>query len=82
MRNRLKTLEAHGYAVADAEVSFVLAWRPREEDKEIAVCLANLVVDNSPTTSSFASDALAELYGGDAEVLPDILAEKRGVGKA
>lgn len=81
MRNRLKTLETHGYAVADAEVCFVLAWRPREEDKEIAVCLANLVVDNSPTASSIASDALAELYGGDAEVLPDILAEKRGVGK-
>ncbi len=45
MRDSIKELKARGYAVIDAKVSFVLAWRPREEDKEIAVCLANLVLD-------------------------------------
>lgn len=42
MRKRLVTLEGKGYTVSDAEVSFVIAWRPRDEEKEIAVCLANL----------------------------------------
>ena len=51
MRDRLKELEARGYTVIDAEVSFVLAWRPREEDKEIAVCLANLVLDKRKDVS-------------------------------
>ena len=45
MRDSIKELKARGYAVIDAKVSFVLAWHPREEDKEIAVCLANLVLD-------------------------------------
>ena len=55
MRDRLKELEARGYTVTDAEVSFVLAWRPREEDKEIAVCLANLVLDKRKDVSSSPS---------------------------
>lgn len=57
MRERIKALESKGYAVTDAEVSFVIAWRPREEDREIAVCLANLVLDNadtSPHATAFA----------------------------
>ena len=42
---RLKGYEEKGYHVADAEVSYVLAWRPREEPQEIAVCLANLTLN-------------------------------------
>jgi len=57
MRDRLKVLEARGYAVTDAEVSFVLAWRPREEDREIAVSLANLALTRMtpavPPTADF-----------------------------
>ena len=45
MRERMREMEAKGYAVTGAEVSFVLAWRPREEEREIAVCLANLVLN-------------------------------------
>ena len=44
MRGRIKEYEGLGYAVVDTEVSFVLAWRPREEKEELAVCLANLVL--------------------------------------
>jgi ATP-dependent DNA helicase RecQ len=42
MRERLKELEEKGYFVVDAEVSYILAWRPREEPLETAVCLANM----------------------------------------
>ena len=44
MRDRIRQLEAKGYAVAGAEVSFILAWRPRTEQQEVAVCLANLLL--------------------------------------
>lgn len=44
MRERINEMEAKGYFVTDAEVSFVLAWRPREEPNEVAVCLANLIM--------------------------------------
>ena len=37
-------MEEKGYTVANAEVSYVLAWRPREEPQETAVCLANLIL--------------------------------------
>ena len=44
MRDRIKALEDKGYTVADAESSYILAWRPREEPQEVAVCLANLLL--------------------------------------
>ena len=44
MRDRIKELESRSYSVADVEVSYVLAWRPREEKDEVAVCLANVVL--------------------------------------
>lgn len=44
MRERIKEMEEKGYAVTDAEVSYILAWRPREEPQETAVCLANIVL--------------------------------------
>lgn len=44
MRNKIKEYEDKGYSVTDVEVSFILAWRPREEPQEIAVCLANLIL--------------------------------------
>ena len=47
MRDRIKDLESKGYAVTDVEVSYVLAWRPREEKDEVAVCLANIVLTKS-----------------------------------
>ena len=39
---KLTQLEARGYRVTDAQVSYVVAWRPKEEENEYAVCLANL----------------------------------------
>ncbi len=44
MRERMNNYEEKGYQVIDAEVSYILAWRPREEIQEIAVCLANLTL--------------------------------------
>lgn len=44
MRDYIKELENKGYIVSEAEASFILAWRPREEPNEVAVCLANLVL--------------------------------------
>ena len=47
MRERIKELEKKGYSVTDAEVSYILAWRPREVPQEIAVCLANLLLSKN-----------------------------------
>ena len=47
MRERMKNYEGKGYRVTDAEVSYVLAWRPREEPQEVAVCLANLTLEKT-----------------------------------
>ncbi len=47
MRERIKELEKKGYNVTDAEVSYILAWRPREVPQEIAVCLANLLLSKN-----------------------------------
>ena len=44
MRDRIYEMENKGYLVSEAEASFVLAWRPREEPNEVAVCLANMVL--------------------------------------
>ena len=44
MRERLKELEEKGYKVTNVEVSYILAWRPREEPQETAVCLANILL--------------------------------------
>lgn len=50
MRDRMKDYEEKGYQVVDAEVSYILAWRPREEPQEVAVCLANLTLENRVST--------------------------------
>lgn len=42
MRQRMASFEAKGYSIEKAVVSYILAWRPRDEQEEIAVCLANL----------------------------------------
>ena len=47
MRDRIKELESKNYSVADVEVSYVIAWRPREEQQEVAICLANIVLNKS-----------------------------------
>ena len=44
MSDKILALESNGYSVDDVEVSYVLAWRPREETEEVAVCLANLIL--------------------------------------
>ena len=44
MYQRLTELENKCYAVSDAEVSYVVAWQPKNEDQEIAVCLANMIL--------------------------------------
>jgi ATP-dependent DNA helicase RecQ len=52
MRDRMNEHKEKGYIVTDAEVSFVLAWRPPQENQEIAVCLANLVLSKSEEDDS------------------------------
>ena len=47
MRQQIDDLQARGYAVASTEVSYVLAWRPREEPQEVAVCLADIILKNN-----------------------------------
>lgn len=44
MRERLQEQEQRGYEVVDAEVSFVIAWRPRDKRQEVAICLSNLTL--------------------------------------
>ena len=39
---QMQKLEAKGYQVVSAEVSFIVAWKPKEEQQEYAVCLATL----------------------------------------
>ena len=46
MRDRIKELESKNYSVADVEVSYVIAWHPREEQQEVAICLANIILNN------------------------------------
>ncbi len=36
--------EMKEYTVSDAQVSYVLAWLPKEETEEVAVCLANIIL--------------------------------------
>ena len=43
-RQQMEDLQQRGYSVSSAEVSYVLAWRPREEPQEVAVCLASLIL--------------------------------------
>ena len=51
MRERIKELESKDYSVADVEVSYVIAWRPREELQEVAICLANIILNNNKKDS-------------------------------
>ena len=46
MLNYIKSWEDRGYSVTEVEVSYVLAWRPRNEEHEVAVCLANIILVN------------------------------------
>ena len=46
-REDISKLSQQGYQVIDAEVSYILAWRPREEPQEVAVCLANLYLEKA-----------------------------------
>lgn len=46
-RQQMDDLQKKGYTIVSAKVSYVLAWRPREEPQEVAVCLANLILKNN-----------------------------------
>ena len=46
-KDKLKTWTDKGYEVAGAKVSYILAWRPMDSEKEYAVCLANVVLTKS-----------------------------------
>ena len=46
-RQYIDDMQQKGYSVASAEVSYILAWRPREEPQEVAVCLANIILENN-----------------------------------
>ena len=50
-RQEMDDLRKRGYTVASAEVSYILAWRPREETEEVAVCLANLILKKQTNTT-------------------------------
>ncbi len=43
-KQQLEELQQKGYNVISAQASYILAWRPREETQEVAVCLANLIL--------------------------------------
>lgn len=45
-REKIKEYEDNNYCVKEAEVSYVIAWQPKEE-QEVAVCLANLVLEKN-----------------------------------
>ena len=44
MHQHVKDLEEKGYIVSETEVSYVLAWKPKNEEHEIAILLANMVL--------------------------------------
>lgn len=44
MQQTLGKLEARGYRVSAAEISYIVAWHPRDEEQEFAICLANLTL--------------------------------------
>ena len=46
-REKIKEYEDNNYCVKEAEVSYVIAWQPKEEEQEVAVCLANLVLEKN-----------------------------------
>ena len=43
-KQQMEELYQKGYHVISAQVSYILAWRPREEPQEVAVCLANIIL--------------------------------------
>ena len=43
-KEKLQVWLDKGYEVSGVEVSYVLAWRPKEADTDYAVCLANVVL--------------------------------------
>ena len=43
-KQQMEDLFQKGYHVISAQVSYILAWRPREEPHEVAVCLANIIL--------------------------------------
>lgn len=44
MHQHVKDLEGKGYIVSETEVSYVLAWQPKNEEHEIIILLANMVL--------------------------------------
>ena len=47
MYQRITDFENKGYVVSDVEISYVIAWKPKNEEQETAVCLANLVLNKT-----------------------------------
>ncbi|MBP1531248.1 MAG: RecQ family ATP-dependent DNA helicase [Bacteroidaceae bacterium] len=46
-KEKMKTWQEKGYEVSEAKVSYILAWRPKENNNEYAVCLANIVLSKT-----------------------------------
>ena len=55
MRRRVESLLNRGYQVSAAAVSFIVAWRPKDEQHEYAVCLADLHLTYPARQSAAAS---------------------------
>lgn len=43
-REKLKSWKDAGYAIRSAKVSYIVAWKPEDDDTEYAVCLANIMM--------------------------------------
>lgn len=50
MFGRIQNFQNCGYRVTDTEVSYVIAWRQKEETDEVAVCLANFILTRESTS--------------------------------
>ena len=46
-REKIKEYEDNEYCVKEADVSYIIAWQPKVEEQEVAVCLANLVLEKN-----------------------------------
>ena len=46
-KDKIKVWQDKGYEVVNVEVSYTLAWRPKDSDRDYAVCLANIILSKN-----------------------------------
>ncbi|MBQ6069316.1 MAG: RecQ family ATP-dependent DNA helicase [Bacteroidales bacterium] len=47
MRDRIAQLQAKGYHVAEAEATFIVSWKPKDEPQPYAIILPTLILDKA-----------------------------------